>query len=283
MTKVSVVIPCYNQGQYIDEAVESVLSQTFQDYEIIIVNDGSTDDFTNEILKNYNKPKTTVIHTKNQGLSAARNNGIRSSNGEYILPLDADDKIGSDFIQKTIQIIQNDIDIKAVSSYVQLFGDFDTKPTPQGGTIKDFLHYNNTTATSLYRKKDYLSIGGYDESYKSGYEDWDFWLRLLKGGGKIVMIPEFIFFYRKKAESMLIETEKNHLNLYKKIIDNNIDTYKLYFEFIILKKEEILLQKNKSINELQMENYLLKKQLKQIENGRIIKTVTRIKRLFNIK
>ena len=77
--KVSVIIPCYNHGVYIDETVDSVLDQTFQDFEIIIINDGSTDEFTVEKLKTYNKPKTKVIHTSNQGLSSARNNGIRAS------------------------------------------------------------------------------------------------------------------------------------------------------------------------------------------------------------
>jgi glycosyltransferase involved in cell wall biosynthesis len=100
MSKVSVIMPCYNQGQYIDEAVDSVLTQTYQNYEIIIVNDGSTDEFTNEKLKNYNKPKTQVIHTANQGLSAARNNGIHASNGEFILPLDADDKIANTYLER---------------------------------------------------------------------------------------------------------------------------------------------------------------------------------------
>jgi len=84
MPKVSVIIPCYNQGQYLDEAVDSVLNQTFEDFEIIIVNDGSTDDFTNNLLVNYHKPKTKVISTQNQGLPSARNNGIKIASGEYI-------------------------------------------------------------------------------------------------------------------------------------------------------------------------------------------------------
>jgi glycosyltransferase involved in cell wall biosynthesis len=123
MPKVSVIIPCYNQGKYIDEAVDSVLSQTFLDYEIIIVNDGSTDALTNSILKNYNKPKTKVIHTLNNGVSAARNIAIDNSQGEYILPLDADDKIAKDFIELAVNIIESRPDIKIVYSEVKFFGE----------------------------------------------------------------------------------------------------------------------------------------------------------------
>ena len=92
MMKVSVIIPCYNQGQYIEEAVKSVLAQTYQNFEIIIVNDGSTDEFTNKLLSDYDKQKTKVLHTDNQGLASARNNGIKVAKGKYILPLDADER-----------------------------------------------------------------------------------------------------------------------------------------------------------------------------------------------
>jgi glycosyltransferase involved in cell wall biosynthesis len=98
--KVSVIIPCFNQGEYVDQAVDSVLKQSFQDFEIVIVNDGSTDPFTISHLQNYSRQKTTVVHTDNQGLAAARNNGIRQAKSEYILPLDADDKIGATFLEK---------------------------------------------------------------------------------------------------------------------------------------------------------------------------------------
>jgi O-antigen biosynthesis protein len=93
MPKISVIIPCFNQGQYVDGAVNSVLNQTFQDFEIIIVNDGSTDEFTVKKLHDYLKPKTRVIHTENRGLAAARNKGYQSSKGEFIQFLDADDTI----------------------------------------------------------------------------------------------------------------------------------------------------------------------------------------------
>ena len=110
MPKVSVIIPCYNHGEYLDEAVESVLTQTYQNFEIIIVDDGSTDQSTIDLLKVYRKPKTRVIRTDNQGLASARNNGIKEAKGEYILPLDADDKIGKEYLKKAVKILDENED-----------------------------------------------------------------------------------------------------------------------------------------------------------------------------
>ena len=110
MAKVSVIIPCYNQGHFLDEAVDSILEQTYANIEIIVVNDGSTDEDTIRRLNNLDSEKATVVTTANQGLAAARNNGILKSNGEYILPLDADDLIAPDYLEKAVAAIAKDPD-----------------------------------------------------------------------------------------------------------------------------------------------------------------------------
>lgn len=112
--KVSVIVPCYNLGQYLDETIDSILAQTYQDFKIIIVNDGSTDGDTIELLKTYNKPKTQVIHTENQGPSAARSAGIPLAKGQYILPLDADDLIGDTYLEKAVEVLDKDPSIGIV-------------------------------------------------------------------------------------------------------------------------------------------------------------------------
>ena len=126
MPTVSVIIPCYNQGQFLDEAVDSVLVQSFADFEIIIVNDGSTDDLTNRLLKTYAKEKTRVIATANMGLAAARNNGIAVACGKYILPLDADDRIGTSYLEKAVAILDADSEVGIVYSKARLFGAVET-------------------------------------------------------------------------------------------------------------------------------------------------------------
>src|SRR5579862_7046804 len=100
--RVSVIVPCYNLGEYLDEAVESVLAQTYQDFEILIVDDGSTNDKTRTILSNYARPRTTVYRTPNRGLAAARNFLVARARGEYLCALDADDKLHPTFLEKTV-------------------------------------------------------------------------------------------------------------------------------------------------------------------------------------
>lgn len=277
MPKLSVIIPCYNQGQYLDEAVDSVLKQTFQDFEIVIVNDGSTDDFTNNLLKDYNKPKTKIIETSNQGLSAARNNAIKKSVGQYILPLDADDKIADTFLDKTLKKIEEQPNIKAVGAFVYLFGETESKAQPQGGQVSDFLHYNRATATALYRKLDWELCGGYDETMKNGYEDWDFWIRMLKDGSRLEVIPEYLFYYRQKKESMLVETHKKHMKVYKKLIEKNIDIYIKHCMDVVLQKEEIVYKQKNIIHNLDFEVTVLKK---QIANNKLLKLDRFFRRIF---
>jgi len=103
---VSVIVPCYNQGIYLDEAIQSVLGQTYQDFEIIIVDDGSDDGLTgltNDLLRDYRRKRTRVIRTENRGVVSARNTAISHARGKYILPLDADDRIGSEYLEKAVK------------------------------------------------------------------------------------------------------------------------------------------------------------------------------------
>ena len=119
---ISVIVPCYNDGKYIKECLRSIHEQTYANYEIIIINDGSTDTYTNEVLKNLSHPKIRLLQTKNQGPALARNYAIKHSQGKYILPLDADNKIGSNFIREAIEILESDHSIKIVNCDIQLFG-----------------------------------------------------------------------------------------------------------------------------------------------------------------
>jgi len=121
--KVTVAIPCYNHGAYLSEALDSVDAQTFDDYEIIVVNDGSTDAATLTFLSNLDAPKTRVITTVNSGVSAARNRAIREALGEYILPLDADDKIAPTYLEKAVAILDHQHDVLVVYSNQRMFGE----------------------------------------------------------------------------------------------------------------------------------------------------------------
>lgn len=202
MAKVSVIIPCYNQGAYLDEAVDSVLDQTYEDFEIVIVNDGSTDPHTIELLANYRRPKTGVLHTVNQGLAAARNAGITAALGEYILPLDADDKIGPLYLEKAVAVLEGSPDVGIVYCLGRLFGAAERMVAAPEFSVRKMLFSNLIFASGFFRRADWRAVGGYNPNMRHGCEDWDFWLSLIELGRTAYRIPEVLFHYRIKEVSM---------------------------------------------------------------------------------
>jgi len=215
MRKVTVVIPCYNQEEYLFEAVESALQQTVP-CEIMIVDDGSEEDVENmwDDLDNL-----VLIRQNNKGLSAARNTGIKYAKTEYILPLDADDIIHKDYIKETLG--KGDI----VTVQQKEFGDSDTLwRVGDDFSEEAFKTANRANCCSLYKKSMWEEIGGYDENMKEGYEDWDFWLRAVKAGYKFECIHKPLFFYRKHGHSMIDDAYAKHDKILKYIIDKNYAT-----------------------------------------------------------
>lgn len=227
---VSIVIPCYNQGQYVMDAIASVQAQTYNNWEIIVVNDGSTDELTNEILDNLNMPGVRVVYTSNQGLPAARNNGVVRANGEFVLPLDADDMIAATYIEKAMDEFRKNHEVKLVYSRARYFGArTDAVPLNEHPfSMQDLLLYNFIFCSAFFRRTDFQTAGGYSVTMKGGWEDWDFWIRLLKDGGDVVQIPEELFFYRAKHASMIEDVKQNVMlqqRLGKQLFSNNVETY----------------------------------------------------------
>lgn len=202
MPKVSVVIPCYNQGEYLDEAVASVLAQTFRDFEIIVVNDGSTDEFTNRLLAGYDRPKTSVLRTPNRGLAAARNSGIAAARGEYILPLDADDMIAPTYLEKGVAVLDKRGEVGIVYCLAEKFGAEQGPWFAAEFSPRRMLLGNLIFCSALFRKSDWERSGGYNTGMERGWEDWDFWLSLIERGVKVHRLPEVLFRYRVKERSM---------------------------------------------------------------------------------
>ncbi|MDP1845264.1 MAG: glycosyltransferase family A protein [Candidatus Moranbacteria bacterium] len=225
--KISVVIPCYNYGEYIEETVESVLAQTFRDYEIIIVDDGSTDQYTLDILDKIGKehPEIKIVYQFNGHLSNARNNGIKASRGEFFLPLDADDIIEPTMLEKCYEMISSDPKLGFIYTYTHFFGTENSIWKNQEYNFYDLLWANHPTVCALVRKKAWEEAGGYDENMKDGYEDWEFWIRLGKLGWFGKVVKESLFNYRRHGESMLSGTELKHYEIIKYIRTKHKDIY----------------------------------------------------------
>lgn len=230
MPKVSVIIPCYNLGAFIDEAVDSVLEQTFTDVEIIIVDDGSDDPMTKSKLLNYIRPKTRVIHINNSGVATARNCGISQATGRYILPLDADDRIAPIFLEKANAVLDCNPSVGIVTSRVELFGEAHGEwNMPPGISLPYILLDNQIVCTSLFRKSDWQKLGGYDVVMHHGWEDWDLWLKLLQLEKNVVRLPELLFFYRIRSGSR--DRSLSYLTKCRLMVQLMINNRRLYLKY----------------------------------------------------
>jgi glycosyltransferase involved in cell wall biosynthesis len=197
------VVPCYNLGLYVHEAVESVLAQTSQDFEIIIVDDGSTDEYTRLLLEQFNRPRTRVIHQENRGLAVARNEGIRQSSGRYICCLDPDDRLRPGFFTQACESLDGDPAVGFVSGYFEMFDEgegvfrYDTCEFP------GLLVHNRAIEPAVFRRAGWEQVGGYCTTFSaSGIEDWDLWLSLIELGCRAEVIPETIWEYRIRSDQM---------------------------------------------------------------------------------
>lgn len=206
MSTVSVIIPAYNQGHYLGECVQSVLNQTYPDFEIIIVNDGSTDN-THQVAKSFTDPRIKYIYQENRGLSGARNTGIRNSIGTYITYLDSDDLFLPHKLELlTDKLIQNP-ELGFVAGQAILIneqgdelGQKFNNPPPDNPS--DLLLHNPFHVGSVLLDREWQEkVGFFDESLRS-YEDWDMWLRLAKAGCKMGWVAEPVSLYRFHSDQM---------------------------------------------------------------------------------
>lgn len=225
---VSVIIPCFNQAQYLKEAVESVVAQTYRNIEVVIVNDGSIDNtlqVSQELIALYPNFNIKLVNQNNMGLSAARNSGIHAADGEYIVTLDADDKLDSKMIMAAINAIKkNNVDI--VYGNYQRFEEVTSIQETRTSVDLYFIQYQNITgATALYHKRVWEKTGGYKQNMHGGYEDWELWVNAVKLGFQFYHIPQIFFYYRTKAESMYTESMNIHDYLCSKIVMNHPELY----------------------------------------------------------
>lgn len=253
MCKVSVIVPCYNQGEYLEETLASVYSQTFADWEIIIVNDGSDDSRTNKLLAALNGPKTTVIQTENRGVAAARNSGIEAAKGTYILPLDADDLIEKDYLEKAVERLDADEELKLVYCNGEYFGEEKGLIKLADFSVKKMLKQNLIFCTALHRKSDWLKAGGYDEDFLTGWEDWEFWLRMIDDERQVYKLPGVHFYYRVKRQSRNAALQNERLQkAEQQLYDKHKELYRKFYPkpISLIRNYEYLLEEQQ-----QYENY----------------------------
>jgi glycosyltransferase involved in cell wall biosynthesis len=200
--RISVLMPCFNHGVFIGEAIQSVLDQTFSDVEILVVDDGSTDPGTIECLRNLRTPRTTVLRTENRGLPAARNAAARRAAGSFLCALDADDRLEPVWFERAVAMLDAQPDLAFVSHWLRTFGDETWTWSPTSCELPALLARNTVNGAALVRREAFEAVEGYDESMRQGCEDWDFWLRLVERGYCGAIVPEVLFHYRRGPSSM---------------------------------------------------------------------------------
>jgi glycosyltransferase involved in cell wall biosynthesis len=207
--KVSVVIPCFNHGEFLPEAVASVTQMGRCDVEVIVVDDGSSDEGTVRELDKLVAQGIKVIRQGNGGPAAARNAAIRASQGEYILPLDADDRLRSGWIDSAIAILDSDPQVGIVYGDAQCFGTRTEHWRVGPFDAGKLLQWNYIHASALYRRSVWEQNGGYDATMPVWMlEDWDFYLTTLEHGWQFVYVPEVFFDYRRAERSRLTRSQE---------------------------------------------------------------------------
>lgn len=212
---ISIVIPAYNQAEYLEDCIESCYNQTTSPHEIIVVNDGSTDN-TQEVAERYMfkefpliSSPVRVINQTNKGLPSARNTGIMNATGDYILFLDSDDMLMENAIEVITKAIQESkFDVIAPS--FRAFGKVNQDVVLGAFSLDDLKQANRLGYFSAFRRQILLEMGGYNPKMRWGYEDYDLWFEVFKRGYSIFVLQDTLVKYRTKENSMLSDAQQNH-------------------------------------------------------------------------
>lgn len=243
---VEAVVTSFNQGSMVLEAVQSICEQTLLPAKIILVDDGSTDEDSIRILEQIESDTDRpvpieILRQPNGGVSAARNAGIRKTQAPLVLVLDGDDRLEPSYIEKVSGLLRKDPSMTAASSWLHTFGVLDSVVRPQGGGIAEFLSRNCCPATHILRREVWEQCGGYDESMRSGFEDWDFFLSMLETGpdAHIGILKEALIDYRTAPASFNLRSMEKRLELMEFLINKHKAAYQEHMAQAILGIESI--------------------------------------------
>ncbi|HDP69639.1 MAG TPA: glycosyltransferase [Actinobacteria bacterium] len=261
MPKVSVIMSVYNGEKYLKESAESILHQTFPDFEFIIVNDGSTDK-TPEILRSFNDERIKVINQENMGLTRSLNKAINLVRGEYVARMDADDVSFPERLEYQVKFLDENPDVgmvgtacKEIDSKGRLIGDC-VFPTIDNELRKVLIKYNPFVHASVMIRRTVIDKAGiYDESFSSA-QDYEFWFRIAKFY-KIANLAQLLLVRRYTTRNISIEKEneqiKNSVNIRRKAIKEGQYPLRCY---IYLLRPFLVIITPKSIRWLIRKNFL---------------------------
>ena len=234
MKLLTITIPCYNSEKYMHKCIESLLPGG-EDVEILIVDDGSTDAPTLQLLDSLDgRNRVRVIHTKNNGVSSARMRGAAEASGDYILFCDADDIIHHDFIHRTMAVLKACPDVGVVYSWLRKFDGTDSVEIKWDFDMPWGLCKNAGLSMLMVRSEALRNAGGFDSTMGNGFEDWEFLLNMVEHDWRVVSIPEPLWSYRIRSDGMLSGmTREKRAEQMGKIMDRHHPLYSQYADEII--------------------------------------------------
>jgi glycosyltransferase involved in cell wall biosynthesis len=235
---IGVVITSFNQSFMVREAVASIHTQSLPPDDLVVVDDGTTDEDSLAVLATLEAGGVRILRQGNRGVSAARNAGIATLSTDLVAVLDGDDQYRPGFLDAIAPAFADD-DIVAASSWLSMFGTATGVVRPTGGRVVDFLARNSCPAPAVFRRHLWEQAGGYAEELREGFEDWDFFLRLLTPGGRIHIVPEPLIGYRTQPGSANLAGMTRRLRLYGEIIDRHATVFQSNARAALLAQEAI--------------------------------------------
>lgn len=296
--KVGILIPNYNLGKFIDEALDSLKKQTFQNFSVLIVDDASTDKATIDKLKKIKYKKAKVIfETHNLGLSKLSNKHLPNMPNDYIMIFSPDDILAPTYLEETVKYLNNNDnrEVSAVGTWIRLIGDSKgiVKPTTRDTDLKPMLLKNSMLGSSLIRNSVLKEVGYF--THLGFHQDYVMWLDMLSHGYRLHMIPEPLFIYRIRGNSTSHtvkreQEEKFTKDLVKKfspLYTQNIEYVIDYYIDDLYKLNEYAINLESGLKEIKShadrlfkDNIELTRQLKEIRNSKAYRLYSKIKKFI---
>jgi glycosyltransferase involved in cell wall biosynthesis len=235
---VTVVIACFDLGRYLGEAVGSVLAQTFRDYELVVVDDGSTDPRTLDVLAQYERDGIQVLRRPHGGVSAAKNAGIEIARGEYIVVVDADDVLLPRYLERTVPHLERGTDVGIVATDSRTFGKRRGvyRATPYD-PVKLLWRNVVSGSGSLFRRSCWEAAGGYA---LDGFEDWNLWISIVERGWKWAVVPETLYRFRVRSGTVSETARARRSELLPELVALHRETYEAHVADIVVQMDEAL-------------------------------------------
>jgi len=274
----TVVIPCYNLHRRVGKAVTSVLRQTLDGVEIIIVDDASPDPEARTVLEQWSDVATVIYRSENGGASAARNTGVAAARSDYILCLDADDTITTTYLEDAYNVFEMLPDVGVVASHVRYQGRrTGVWKVADHVTAVDALSESPIGNASCYRKSVWEAADGYDESMR-GYEDWEYWIRALQVAGPARTIPRPHYRYLVRGGSKVATSNRNAKSIVTYIVSKHSGAYAANIAQVLPRKHEQVVSARARAARAELELLELRDAMRIPARSRIRGYASRVKR-----